>query len=455
METSSQSSGNNYSLSRNLSPELVPLQDFKPLGRQTHKHSPKQIRKLADSLDRFGFVLPILVDADGRVVAGWGLILAARKLGLPKVPAVRITDLSEADLRLLRLSLNRLAEDSSWDREMLSLEFSEILELNPQIELKASGFEIGEIDSVLYDNGVAEEDELPTIANDAQPVTKLGDLWILGEHRLLCGDSLCPESYPRLLGSDKAEVMFADPPYNVPIGGHVSGLGSVKHEEFAMASGELSSAEFTLFLEASLHLAAANSVDSAIHFVCMDWRHQHEILTAGGKVYSSLENLCVWNKSNAGMGSLYRSKHELIFVFKIGDGAHINNVLLGRYGRHRTNVWDYISQNALNGTKKSKLSLHPTVKPVALIADAIRDCSNLGGLVLDPFSGVGTTLIAVERTGRRARAIEISPAFVDLSIERWQHVTGGRAVHAESGRPFTRTGADIAGNTNGVTNAKR
>ena len=280
-------------------------------------------------------------------------------------------------------------------------------------------------------------------------MTRVGDLWVLGEHRLLCGDALQAESYARVLGTDKAEMMFADPPYNVPIEGHVSGLGAVKHADFAMASGELSSAEFQSFLRTSLGHAASRSIDGAIHFVCMDWRHQREIIAAGDRVYSELKNLCVWNKSNAGMGSLYRSKHELIFVFKVGKGAHINNVALGRYGRHRTNVWDYVSQNALNGTAKSKLALHPTVKPVAMIADAIRDCSNRGGLILDPFGGAGTTLIAAERTGRRARVIELDPIFVDVSIERWQRLTGGtarprrersavRAVRATTRRPISK-----------------
>jgi DNA modification methylase len=270
------------------------------------------------------------------------------------------------------------------------------------------------------------------------PVTRAGDLWILDKHRLFCGDALQAESYARVMGTEKADMMFADAPYNVPIAGHASGLGAVKHSNFAMASGELSAAEFEAFLKTSLGYAAHCSRNGAVHFVCGDWRHIPEMLAAGEAIYSKLINLCIWNKSNAGMGSLYRSKHELIFVFKVGNGAHINNVALGRHGRHRTNVWDYVSQNALNGTSKSKLALHPTVKPVAMIADAIRDCSNRGGLILDPFGGVGTTLVAAERTGRRARVIELDPHYVDTSIERWQRLIGGVAMHADTGQPFTR-----------------
>ena len=362
--TSRGAHGNGYVLSRDLTPQLVPVAGCKPLGRESRKHPPQQVRKLAASLDRFGFVLPILIDPEGRVVAGWGLVLAARQLGLSEVPAVSLTDLSEAELRVLRLALNRITDDAAWDREALALEFSELLELAPQIDLEVSGFEMGEIDVLLDGRGLEQEDELPPIDASATPVSRVGDLWVLGEHHLLCGDALHAESYAHVLGADKADMMFADPPYNVPIAGHVSGLGAVKHADFVMASGELSSAEFQSFLRTTLGHAASRSIDGAIHYVCMDWRHQRELLAAGEDVYSELMNLCVWNKSNAGMGSLYRSKHELIFVFKVGKGAHINNVALGRYGRHRTNVWDYVSQNALSGTAKGKLALHPTVKPV-------------------------------------------------------------------------------------------
>jgi hypothetical protein len=392
--------GNGYPLSRNLAPRLVAVAACKPLGRETRRHPPHQVAKLAASLERFGFVLPILVDADGRVVAGWGLVLAARRLRLTEVPAVTLTELADAELRALRLALNRLADDAVWDPEVLSLEFSDILQIDPQIELEITGFESGEIESLLGGSGIDQEDELPGVENGSAPVTQLGDLWTLGEHHLYCGDALDADSYTRVLGSDQAEMAFIDPPYNVPVAGHVSGLGAVKHSDFAMGSGELSTAQFVEFLKTSLGHSAARSIDGAIHYVCMDWRHLREITTAGDNVYNELMNLCIWNKTNAGMGSLYRSKHELIFVFKVGRKPHINNVALGKWGRHRSNVWDYVSQNTLNGTKKSKLALHPTVKPVAMIADAIRDCSNRGALILDPFGGAGTTLIASEQTGR-------------------------------------------------------
>ena len=430
---------NGYALSRDLTPSLVPVSSCRPLGRESRRHPAGQVRKLAASLERYGFVLPILTDTQGNVVAGWAMVLAAERLGLTEVPAVTLSDLSEAELRALRLSLNRLSEDAAWDEAELALEFADILELDPGIDLEVTAFEIGEIDGVLGDRGLDEEDELPGTDTAAQPVTRPGDLWVCGNHRILCGDAREALSYLRLLADEKADMLFADPPYNVPIGGHVSGLGTVKHADFAMASGELSSSEFATFLKTSFGHAARCSIDGAIHYVCMDWRHMKEMINAAADIYSELKNLCVWNKSNAGMGSLYRSKHELVFVFKVGTAPHINNVALGRYGRHRTNVWDYVGQTALSGTTKSKLALHPTVKPVAMVADAIRDCSRRDGVILDPFGGAGTTLIAAQRTGRRARLIEFDPHYVDVSIERWQRLSGGTAVLASDGRPFGRT----------------
>ena len=346
-------------MSRNLAPRLVPVAGCKPLGRETRRHPPQQVRKLAASLDRFGFVLPILVDAEQRVVAGWGLVLAARLLGLGEVPAVSLTDLSEAELRTLRLALNRISDDAAWDREALALEISEILDLAPQIDLEVSGFAMGEIDVLLDGRGIDQEDELPEIEPGAAPVTRLGDVWVLGAHRLICGDALQAETYTHLLGTDKAQMVFTDPPYNVPIEGHVSGLGRVKHGDFAMASGELSPAQFQCFLATALGHAAHSSVDGAIHFVCIDWRHVRELMAAGDLVYRKLLNLCVWNKSNAGMGALYRSKHEFVLVFKVGKASHINNVALGRHGRHRTNVWDYAGQNALNGSSQEQALAAP------------------------------------------------------------------------------------------------
>jgi DNA modification methylase len=430
---------NGDALRHDLKAVPVRIGDLKPPpGNQTRRHPKRQIDTLATSLGQYGQVLPILVDAKLRVIAGWAVVAAAAQIGLDHVLAVTITDLSEAQLRMLRLMLNRVTEEASWDVEALRLELSELLTIDPQIDLQLTGFSMGELDVAASDSE-DWEDDLP--APDAEPpITKPGDLWALGdEHRILCADARNDESYRRLLDDELADMAFADAPYNQRIDGHVSGKGRITHAEFAMASGEMSTTEFEAFLATSFALLASFTRDGAIHFLCMDWRGIGPLLAAATPIYTEMKNVCVWAKTNAGMGSLYRSAHELVFVFKKGRAPHVNNVQLGRNGRNRSNVWSYPSQNTWTNSAKGKLSLHPTVKPVALVADAIRDCTNEHDIVLDPFGGAGTTLIAAERTRRRARLIEIDPSYVDVTIRRWQHLTGKAAVHAETGVPFGQT----------------
>lgn len=327
----------------------------------------------------------------------------------------------------------------------LRAEFIELLALEPEVELQLTGFSIGQIDVVLS-NADDLEDDLPP--HDPGPaVSKPGDLWVLDQHRLICADARQADSYARLMQGERARMMFADPPYNVAIDGNASGKGRTKHPNFARASGEMSFSEFEAFLAAFCARACEHAVDGSLHFICMDWRDVGQLLNATGPIYDEQLNLCVWNKPRAGLGSFYRSKHELIFVFKKGRAAHLNNVQLGRNGRSISNVWDH--QNSWTRSLKSKLALHPTVKPVALIADAIRDGTNEHDIVLDPFGGAGTTLIAAERTRRRARLIEIEPRFVDGAIRRWQHLTGKVAVHAATGKPFASTGTAIMEQTHG------
>jgi DNA modification methylase len=431
---------NGYAVSRDLHPRLIDANRLRPLGRDTRKHPPGNIRKLETSIEQFGFVLPIVVDEADRVVAGWGLVLAARKLGLGQVPAVTLSGLREAELRTLRLALNRLGEDSSWDMDVLALEFSDILELEGDIDLQISGFEVGEIDGLLDGNGAADEHEIPAAHENSQVVTRPADIWVLGSHRIVCADARDPVSYKRLLGNEKAQLVFADPPHNVPIPDTVSGVDLVRHGEFATAPGELSPPDFENFLHLSLGQAARHSADGAIHFICADWRYLHELLAATKEIYAEMKSLCVWNKTNAGMGSLYRSKHELVFVFKVGTAPHINNIGLWNRGCSRTNVWDYANQGAPRRSE-NKPSPHLMDKPVALVADAIRDCSDGHGIVLDPFASGGTTIIAAERTDRRARLIEICPRYVDVTVRRWQLLTGGTAVHAATGEPFDQHSA--------------
>lgn len=411
--------------------ERLKIADLKPHERNPRTHTKKQIRQIADSIKRFGFTNPVLVDGSNRIIAGHGRVEAARLLGMDEVPAIRLEGMSEADRRAYIIADNRLAELAGWDNELLTLELGHILELEPDFDLAVTGFDPAEIEALLNGLDGADPVDDPVEIDETAPlVSQVGDLWQLGRHRLICGDALDPTVYDRLLEGAKAQMVFTDPPYNVPVNGHICGLGKVKHEEFVMASGEMSEAQFTAFLTSAMKNLAANSEDGSIHFHCMDWRHMTEILTAGGTAYEELKNLIVWNKDNGGMGAFYRSKHELIFAFKNGTAPHINNFGLGQHGRYRTNVWDYAGVNSLKADRDEELAMHPTVKPVAMVADAIRDCSRRGGIVLDAFCGSGTTIIAAEQTGRRGYGIELDPRYVDTAIRRWQKVTGEKAVLA-------------------------
>ncbi len=399
-------------------------------------HTQKQIKQIANSIKEFGFTNPVLIDAQFQIVAGHGRVAAAKLLGLTSIPTICLPDMPAHKLRAYIIADNRLAELAGWDAAILKTEFDGLLLADPDFDLSVTGFEMAEIDGMLQEIKPSSlEDALPSM--EAEPiVTQPGDLWLLGHHRLLCADAKEGDSYSRLMQGRQAQVVFTDPPYNVPIAGHVGGLGKVQHAEFAMASGEMSSAQFTAFLGTVLGLLAGNSVDGAIHFICMDWRHLPELLAAG-RVYSELKNICVWNKTNGGMGSLYRSKHELVLVYKNGTAPHINNVELGRHGRYRTNVWDYAGANVLGGERDAELAMHPTVKPVVLVADALLDCSRRGSIVLDAFCGSGSTLIAAQRTGRRCYGLELEPKYVDTTIRRFETYTGLAARHADSGFSFT------------------
>jgi len=427
-------------LMRNPHIRLIAPGDLKPYPRNARTHSRKQIGQIADSIKTFGWTNPVLIDAEDSIIAGHGRVEAAKLLGLDRVPTLLIDHLSEAQKRAYILADNKLAENAGWDPEILALELQALCDLELDFDLEVTGFETAEIDLVIESLEGGEDDPaadaLPEGDPDAPPVSRSGDLWRLGEHRLLCGDATKPDALDRLLGAEVADMIFIDPPYNVAIDGNVCGLGSVRHRDFAMASGEMSEAEFTAFLTTALTNLADHSADGSIHFVCMDWRHMAELLAAGRVAYSELKNLCIWNKTNGGMGTFYRSKHELVFVYKNGTAPHINTFELGQHGRSRTNVWDYAGVNSLRAERLEELHMHPTVKPVALIADAIKDCSRRGGLILDSFAGSGSTLIAAEKTGRRAYALELDPGYVDTAVRRWQIYTGQAAIHAETGETF-------------------
>ena len=416
-----------------------PISSLRPATRNPRTHSKKQVRQIADSITRFGFTNPILIDDDDHILAGHGRIAAARLLGMENVPVVRLAGLSTQERRAYLLADNKLALNAGWDQELLAIEFQELIDAG--FALEVTGFSLTEIDFTLeaarqarVENKDGKSDQIPPMADRAVSVP--GDLWQLGRHRLLCGDARISEDYARLMPGEEAGLVFTDPPYNVPIDGHVCGLGRVRHREFAMGVGEMAEAGFIDFLSSALANMARPCRDGAILYVCMDWRHMPELSIAGRRSGLELKNLCVWNKTNGGMGSFYRSKHELVFVFKHGTAPHVNNFGLGDTGRYRTNVWDYPGISSIGAQRSAELAMHPTVKPVALVADALQDCSRRGDIVLDAFAGSGTTLIAAQRTGRVARLIEYDPFYCDTILRRFEAFTGKPATLVESGESF-------------------
>lgn len=419
----------------------TPITNLKPYAQNNRAHSNASIAQLKDAIGTFGFVVPILATSEGDIIAGHGRLEAAKALGLEAVPVVIADHLSEAETRALRIADNKLAELSDWNEEALQIELAELMDLSVagelDFDLAITGFDLPEIDIIISaTEDVQEEETAPEPVREKNSVAQLGDLWILGDHKILCGNALALNSFVTVLGEEAPRMVFTDPPYNVAINGHVRG-GDAGHREFAMASGEMSDGEFRTFLSGFFTHLHAVLPEGGVAMVCMDWRHIEELIATGKAAGFELLNLCVWNKTNGGMGSLYRSKHELVVIFRKPGASHINNVALGKHGRNRTNVWDYAGVNTFGADREANLADHPTVKPTALVADAIRDVSHRGDVVLDCFGGSGATLLAAERTGRNARLIELDPLYVDVTIRRWQEVTGKTAVHSTSGETFT------------------
>jgi len=429
---------------------LVAIHDLKPFPGNPRRHPEAQIARLMRSIEQV-WTNPILIDETGTILAGHGRWEAAKRLDRTEVPTLTIAGLSAAEKRAVVIADNRLPEQAVWDFDVLRGHFTELIEVDFDVEL--TGFSTGEIDLLLDGKPRPATgdpvDDLTGFRLDGPAISQPGDRWELGRHRLVCGDALQSSSYAVLLSDELAQMLVTDPPFNVPINGHAMGRGKVRHREFKMASGEMSEEAFTAFLEGFIRQAVTFSSDGSIHYLFIDWRHLPELLAAARPLYTEWKNLLVWNKTNAGQGSFYRSKHELIGVFKNGTASHINNFGLGATGRYRANVLDYPGVNGLHPARHGDLDLHPTTKPVALFADLIRDCSRRNGIILDPFGGSGTTILAAERTGRVARMIELDPLYVDVAIRRWEQTTGIPARHAELGLTFaeiaTRRGVD---NTN-------
>lgn len=430
--------------------QQTPTASLKTNPRNARTHSKKQIAQIAESIRQFGFVVPIIVDESRTILAGHGRHAAAKLLGLPEVPVIEVRGLSPGKKRALALADNKIASNAGWNREILAVELTELTELlvQDEIDISITGFAPAEIDQIItdFEDKSDPADQLDQKWLEVQPISKPGDDWTLGNHRLLCGDTRDQTKLLNLMRGQQAAMAFLDPPYNVRIR-DIVGRGRIQHKEFAMASGEMSRNEFVEFLKASLGAAAAVSRPGAVHYVCMDWRHIGELLAAGEAIYGEMLNLAVWVKSNAGQGSFYRSQHELIGIFRVGDRPHQNNIELGRHGRYRSNVWHYAGVNTFRAGRLDELASHPTVKPVALVADAIKDCTKRGDVVLDTFSGSGTTILAAERVGRRAVAVEIEPRFVDVAIRRWQAFTKRDAIHTASNQCFDEIAKEAANPT--------
>lgn len=427
---------------KDLNIVYAPTSALKPNPKNARTHSKKQTRQIADAIKAFGFTNPILVDEHNMIMAGHGRLAAAKLLGMAEVPCVCLSSMTDHQKRAYMLADNKLALNAGWDEDLLAEELQALMSDDVNFDVEITGFTIGEVDSLIADNhpeepGNPDDDVLPdqNVPRRCNP----GDIWQLGPHRLICGDARDRLTIQALMAGETAQMAFTDPPYNVPIDGHVSGSGKIQHREFAFASGEMSTDEFTQFLADALVNLAAFSADGSIHYVCMDWRHTVELQSAGSQVYTELKNMIVWVKDNGGMGTFYRSRHELIFAFKLGTAAHINTFELGQHGRYRTNVWEYKGVNTMRAGRMEELAMHPTVKPVQMIADAIRDVSGRGGVVLDTFGGSGSTLIAAHKTGRRAYLCEFDPIYCDRIIARYEAYANDEAEQTACGLQSSAT----------------
>jgi DNA modification methylase len=407
---------------------------LKAYAGNPRRHPVRQIKKLMAAISTYGFLIPLLIDKANNLIAGHGRLLAAIRLNLEQVPVIRIEHLTDAQIRAFRVADNRLAQDSDWDLPQLKIEIDALLQLDFDVA-GLTGFETAEID-LLFEAEEAPELPLPALPPAHAIVSRHGDIWQTGPHRVACGDCCDPELLKRLVGEQPVRMVLADLPYNVAINGHVCGKGKHQHAEFAMASGEMSSDKFTIFLVTSIGAMSDPCEDGAVLVLFMSWHHLKELLIACDRLGLTLLNICVWAKTNAGMGSLYRSQHELVLIVKKGKAPHTNNVELGKHGRYRSNVWNYAGMNTFGAERDEALRLHPTVKPLALVADAIKDVTHIGDLVLDGFLGSGTTLLAAEQCRRRCCGVEIEPGYVDVTLKRWMDITREQPVHVATGLTF-------------------
>lgn len=441
---------NNPRRNASLHTEYLATTSLIPMPGAPRQHPKSQIRSLTKSFEAFGQVLPILIDGESRIISGHAQWDVAKRLGMSEVMVIRVEHLNEPQTKALMVALNRLGDLSKWDEQALSTILLDLHEIELGFDIEATGF--AEIEIELRIEGlddVTEAEGEVVLVGDGPTVTQPGDLWQLGDHRLLCADALKEESWQQLMGEDRAALVVTDPPFNISIDGNVTGLGKFRHREFAMATGELSPAEFTAFLQTAMAHAHHWSAPGSVHTWAMDWRHANEITAAGLAVYERYLNMAVWVKDRPGMGSWLRSQHELFFIFGKG-GAPINNrVQLGRFGRSRSNVWHYPSAASVARTSDegNPLSWHPTVKPLALICDILLDSTAKGEIIADPFAGSGTALMAAEKLGRKARCLELDPAYCDTIIRRWQRWSGAEAIRVADGLQFDVLDSHLAENS--------
>ena len=410
--------------------------EIKSVKIEEIKQNRKELRKFTDSeieittkvVKRFGFQVPIIIDNKNQVVLGAALLKAALNLNMEEVPVVEVQNLSEKELNTFTIAINKISMMGELDLENFAYDIQELLfDIDLNLTPEELGFSSIEMDNLLFTCGFEDGDdkEDTPIVKDIEKVNvvaKIGDIIKLGRHILYCGDALQEESYQKLIGDEKADLVITDPPYNVKIQGNVT--KQKQHKDFVQASGEMTPEEFTKFLNNAFSRLKNFSTPSSLHYIFMDWKHLQEVQSATKDVYDKLLNICVWNKLKGGMGSFYRSQHEFCLVYKNKAGSYCNNIELGKNGRNRTNVWDYPGMSTSNKQAKKLRELHPTVKPVAMLMDIMLDASNYGDLVLDCFGGSGSTLMAAQECGRRARIIEISPEYCDIIIHRWEELTG-------------------------------
>jgi DNA modification methylase len=418
--------------------ERRPIAGLRPAGRQSRHHPARQMAALQAGIAKFGFIIPVVLNAEGRIIAGVARVEAAKALGMAEVPCIVTKHLTREQQRAFVIADNRLSELGAWNREVLQLELDDLAGMELDFSLDLTGFSLPEIEALRFGVGGADPDDDRVPPVQAEVVSRLGDCWILGDHRLLVGDATSSEAVDRLLAGDEPRTVFTDPPYNVVIEGNASPSGA--HGEFVQASGEMTDAEFTAFLTKATGQIARVLVDGGLAYVCMDWRHMEHVLAAAKAADLSLLNLCVWDKGWGGMGSFYRSQHELVFVLRKGTVANINNIQLGKNGRNRPNVWAYKGVTGAGADKARERAMHPTVKPLALVKDALLDCTGKGDIILDLFGGSGTTLVAAEKIGRRARLMELDPKYADVIIRRWEAMSGKEAIHATLGLSFRSLG---------------